>query len=75
VVNAFCGECSLGGMILVPVVGATVGGLVGLGYGALIDWVIPGRERLYSKTPPGARVKLTPVLFPGRFGVAGAIRW
>lgn len=74
-VRRSCGDCSLAAAIIVQVTGAAVGGLVGMGYGALIDWAIPGRTRLYSKTPPATRATLTPVLSPGRYGLIGAIRW
>ena len=74
-VKGFCGDCSLGSVIFVPVTGAAVFGLVGMGYGALIDWVIPGRTRLYSKSLLATRATLTPVLSPGRYGLMGAIRW
>jgi hypothetical protein len=47
----------------------------GAGIGALIDLAVKGRDTVYERPASAPSVRLTPIVAPHGFAVAGAIQW
>jgi hypothetical protein len=54
---------------------AAYGFALGAGVGALIARVDGGRQTVYKRSAASLSVRLTPIVTPRSFGVAGAIPW